>query len=86
MCFMMVLAGQAVREGGFEHREPPVGCFVDEQRPDLVGEADPPRRAGGELFAGDEAFVDPAVQGRGWELQFGGGVDDGEGLITGSLV
>ena len=43
MLFHDGLAGQAVREGGFEHREPPVGGFVDEQRPDLVGEADPPR-------------------------------------------
>src|SRR5664280_3921690 len=60
-------ARQSVCEGGFKHREPPLGGFVDEQRPDLVGETDPPRRAGGELFAGDEALGDPAVQGRGWD-------------------
>ena len=54
-------------------------------RSDVVGEADPPRCAGGELFAGDEAFGDPAVQGRRREFQFrggGGGVDDGEELIA----
>jgi hypothetical protein len=44
----------------------------------LVGEADPSGWAGGELFGVDESFGDPAVQGRGWESEFLGGVGDGE--------
>ena len=59
------LPGDAVGEGGFECGEPAVGCVVDEQGADVVCEADPPGRAGGELLAGDEPVVQPAVQGRG---------------------
>ena len=72
------LAGQAVRVGSFEHREPSVGGFVDEQCPDMVGEADPSGCAGGDLLGVDESFGDPAVQGRGRESEFFGGVGDGE--------
>lgn len=35
-----------------------IGGLVDEQCPDLVGEADPAGRAGGELLGIDEAFGD----------------------------
>ena len=65
-------------EGGFEHGEPPFGGLVDEQRPDLLGEADPPGCAGGDLFGVDESIADPAVQGRRWESEFLGGVGDGK--------
>ena len=61
------LAGHAVGEGGFEHGQPAVGGVVDEQGADVVGEPDPPGRAGGELFAGDEPVAEPAVQGGGGE-------------------
>ncbi len=54
--------------GGLEHREPSFGGFVDEQRPDLGGEADSSGCAGGELFGVDESFGDPPVQGRGCYL------------------
>ena|SRR5712671_1797889 len=43
------LAGHGVGEGGLQHREPAVGGVVDEQGADVVGEADPPGGAGGEL-------------------------------------
>ena len=57
------LAGDAVGEGGLEHGQPAVGGVVDEQGADAGGEPDPPRCCGGELLAGDEPVVQPAVQG-----------------------
>ncbi len=68
-------------EGGFEHREPPIGGLDDEQRPDLIGEADPAGRTGGELLGVKEAFGDPPVQRRGRQLQFCGSVGDGHWLF-----
>jgi hypothetical protein len=56
------LPGDAVGEGGLEHGQPAVGGVVDEQRADVVGEADAPGRTGGELLTGDEPLVQPAVQ------------------------
>ena len=64
------LAGHAVGEGGLQHGQPAFGGVVDEQGADVVGEPDPPGRAGGELFAGDESVVQPAVQGGGGEAEF----------------
>jgi hypothetical protein len=57
----------------------------------LIGEADAPWRAGGELFAGDESVIEPPVQGGGGDAEFGGGVGDGEhgcvlGLIGGFVA
>jgi len=46
--------------GGFQGGEPAAGGVVDEQCADLVGETDPPRRAGGELLAVNESVVQPA--------------------------
>ena len=63
------LAGDAVGEGGLEHRQPAFGGVVDEQRADVVGEADAPGRAGGELLAGDEPVAEPAVQGGRWRVR-----------------
>ena len=89
------LAGHAVGEGGFEHGQPAVGGVVDEQGADVVGEPDPPGRAGGELFAGDEPVAEPAVQGGGGEAEFLRGVGHGEqfsylwvvvGLVAGDFV
>src|ERR1022692_1573154 len=45
---------------------------------DLVGETDPPRRAGGELLAVNESVVQPAVHGGGNQAQFPGGPGHGE--------
>ena len=74
------LPGYAERFGGVLHDEPAVGDVVDEQGTQFVVEPDPPGSAGGELFAGDESVVEPAVQG-GWRgAEFLGGVGDGEQL------
>jgi hypothetical protein len=40
------LAGDAVGEGGLQHGQPAVGGVLDEQRAELVGEADAPGGAG----------------------------------------
>ena len=88
------LAGDAIGEGGLEHGEPSVGGGVDKEIADVVGEAEPPGGAGGELLAGDEPLVQPAVQGGGGEAEFGGGVGHGErfsflrvvsGLVAGNV-
>ena len=89
------LAGDAEGEGGLEHGEPAVGGVVDEEVAQVVGHADAPGGAGGDLLAGDEAVVDPAVQGRGGDAELLGGVGDGEqfafgrvgvGLVAGDVV
>ena len=80
------LAGHAVGEGGLQHCQPAVGGVVDEQGADVVGEADPPGGAGGELFAGDEAVAEPAVQGGGRESEFLCGVGHGERFSFGRVV
>ena len=80
------LAGDAVGEGGLQHGQPAVGGVVDEQGADVVGEADAPGRAGGELFAGDEAVGQPTVQGGGGESELFGGVGHGERFSFGRVV
>ena len=45
------------------------GCVLDEQRAQLVVDADAPGRAEGVLLAGDEPVVEPAVQGRGRDAE-----------------
>src|SRR5271165_4575116 len=57
------LAGDAEGAAGVVQGEPAVGCAVGEHAAELVGEADAPGRAGGDLLAGDEAVVQPAQQG-----------------------
>src|SRR6266567_5672616 len=72
------LAGDAVGEGGLQHGQPAVRGVIDEQGADAGGEADPPGGGGCELLAGDESFVQPAVQGGRGQAEFGGGVGHGE--------
>src|SRR5262249_38689711 len=68
------LAGDAEGSAGVVKGEPALGSVVDEYAAEFVGEPDSPRRAGGDLFAGDEAVVEPAQQGgRGDAGLFGGG-------------
>ena len=70
------------REGasGAVEADPAVG-ETGEPRADVVGEADAPGRAGGDLLAGDEAVVQPAQQGAG---QLRG--DPGEDLVVARAV
>src|ERR1700738_4405079 len=58
------LARDAEPHGCFEHREKPLGCFLDEPCTQLIGDTDAPRGSRGRLFACDEAVVEPAMNGR----------------------
>src|SRR5271165_7513710 len=53
------LPGDAECLGGVAEGDPAVGGVVGEHAAQLIGEADAPRRAGGDLLAGDEAVVKP---------------------------
>src|ERR671918_30884 len=79
------LAGHAEGVGGFEHGEPAGRGVVDEAGPQFVGHADTPRGAGGELFAGDEPIVEPAVHGGSSDAEDLGRVGDGDELAVGLL-
>src|ERR671910_3782553 len=59
---------------GVAHGQVAVGDLVDELAAEIVGKTDPPGRAWGELFAGDEPVIEPAM-GRG-----GGSAEDLGGL------
>ena len=63
------LAGDAERDGRFEHRQPAFGCLLDEPGAQIVGDADAPGRAGCVLLAGDEPVGQPAVDRGGGELR-----------------
>ena len=68
----------------------PSGASSTNRARSVVGEADAPGRAGGELFAGDEAVVQPAVQGGRSDAELFGGVGHGEQFsflrVVGGLV
>ncbi len=57
------LAGAAERAGGLVERHVAVGDVGHEAGADLVGEPDPPGRAGRGLLAGQQAVVEPAADG-----------------------
>ncbi|MDQ3688739.1 MAG: hypothetical protein M3406_01620 [Chloroflexota bacterium] len=79
------LARNAEDLGCFEHRQPAGGGVFDEAGAELVVDADLPGRAGGELFAGDEAVGAPAVD-RGWrDVEDLGGLGDRDLLSVGRL-
>ena len=54
------LAGAAELSGGVGERQAAAGDLGHEAGADLVGEPDPPRRAGGGLLGGQQPVVDPA--------------------------
>jgi hypothetical protein len=67
------LPGDAKRHGGFQHGQPAGRGVVDETGVQVVGDADAPGSARGDLFAGDEAVAQPAVhRGRGDAKDLGG--------------
>jgi hypothetical protein len=57
------LPGDAQPKSRLEHREIPGRRLLDEAGPELIGEADPPRRTGRELLADEEAVQEPAMNG-----------------------
>ena len=69
----------------FEHRQPACGGLLDEQGAEVVVDADPPGRAGGVLFAGDEPVVEPAVDRGGGDAEDLGGAGDREQFAVGRV-
>src|SRR4030095_4404839 len=63
------LARDAEQVRGFEHRHVTFGRMLHEARAQFLGETDAPRRTRGDLFSGDEAIIEPAMQGRGRDAQ-----------------
>ena len=55
----------AKRLGGLLHHDITFGRFLDKLASQVIGQTNLPRRAGCDLFAGDEALVDPTMQGGG---------------------
>jgi reverse transcriptase-like protein len=74
------LARDAQKVGGFEHGDVAFGDVRDEACAQFIIESDAPGSAGRDLFAGDEAMVEPAVQGRGRDAQRVRGALDGHRL------
>ena len=72
------LAGDPEDLGGCGEGDPAgwgLGCDAVAE---LLVDADAPRRAGGELFADEEAFAQPPVEGRGGHAEFVSGPGDGD--------
>jgi len=57
------LAGHSERLGGLAEGQPAVGDAGADAVAKRLVDADPPRGAGGELLAGDEAVPQPSVDG-----------------------
>jgi hypothetical protein len=80
------LAGDAEGSHRVDDRDVAGGRVLDEQRAELVVDADPPRSPGRVLLAGDEPGLQPAVKrGRG-DAELVGGLADGEQLAVGGLL
>src|SRR4051812_2756601 len=79
------LARDAEGAHGVDDRDVAGGRVVDEQGAQLVVDADAPGGAGGVVLAGDEAVVEPAVQGRGRDAERVGGLGDRKQFAVGWL-
>ena len=63
------LPRNAEPHGCFEHRQKARRGFFEELSTQLIGDADAPGSAGGQLLAGDKAVVDPAMNSRGGKTE-----------------
>ena len=63
------LAREAKFHRGFQHRQIPRRCLLNETSTQLIGQADAPGRARSNLFSGNESIVDPSMKCRGGETQ-----------------
>src|SRR4029453_19141008 len=70
------LAGDAQALGGLLHGKVAVWGVLPEAAPQCVIDANAPCRAGGEPFAGNEAIVEPAGNGRRRDAEFARGLPD----------
>ena len=57
------LPGYAEQLGGLLHHDIALGNVFDKLTAKVIGQANLPGGAGRDLFPGDEAVVDPAMQG-----------------------
>ena len=64
------LARNSESHGCFEHSDKAGRCFFHESSTQLIGDANAPGSTGCELFAGDEAVVEPAMNSRGSETEY----------------
>jgi hypothetical protein len=79
------LARNAEDPHGVDHWDVAGGCFFDEACAQIVGDTDLPRRSGRDLFGGDEAVVDPAVDSRRGDAEELGRLLHGDELAFGGL-
>ena len=79
------LAGDAEDPHRVDDRNVAGWGVLDEQRAELVVDADPPRGAGRVLLAADEPGLQPAEDRGGGDAEFVGGLADGEQLAVGRL-
>ena len=63
------LPGNAQQAHGLVHGEAAVGSFFRDTGAQIVGETNAPRRTGSELFSGDDAIVEPAMDRRGCDTE-----------------
>ena len=72
------LAGHAEKVHSFEHGDIAVWRFFDKACAELVGETNAPGCAWSDLLTGDEAVIEPTMEGGRCELEFACGLVDGE--------
>src|ERR1700733_1556878 len=77
------LAGNPEATHGLVHGEISPGGFLCDARAQIVGDANAPRGAWGELFSGDDAVVEPAMNGRGCHAERRRGLFDRQHLAFG---
>ena len=70
------LAGNAEFDGGFEHGQIAGWRVFDKACAQLIGDPYLPGRARSDLFASDEAVIEPAMNGRGGDAEDLGGFPD----------
>src|SRR5919109_957464 len=80
------LAGDAEGAHRVDDRDVSGWGVFDEQGAELIVDADPPGRAGGVLFAGDESVGQPAVDRGGRDLEDLGGAGDRQELAVGRVA
>ena len=78
------LSGDAEGLGGLVEAEPALGYLGSDPITQGLVDADAPGCAGGDLFGGDEAVADPAVQGGPGDAEdlFGGGDGDHDDIVA----
>src|SRR6516165_8629078 len=77
------LPGNAQPAHRLVHSEISLGRFFCDARAQVVGEANAPRSAGGELFSGNDAVVEPAMNGRSGDAERRCNLFDGQHLTVG---